>query len=252
MLSEQVENNNKEALSEELLPNECVKENKPEILVWKRALLLTIGNAFTLSVISLILSLAFKSTAINNDAALTFITYSILFVGLMAVILFDVPKFLSQFKNWKAYVMGAGIGIGIIVFDIIYFNFVNLFYQSSVGGNETGIRSIIALYPVASILIFGFIGPACEELTYRVGLFGLCKKLNIVFAYIITGLVFGLIHFDFQSADLINELICLPTYIVPGVLFALCYDKFGFACSYVAHVTNNLWAVISQIIVLNS
>ena len=161
----------------------------------------------------------------------------------------DIKKFLPAFKKWKPYVFGLLFGVGVIVFDIVYINFVNLFYTAEVSGNETGVRNVIDLYPVATIFIFGLIGPLCEELTYRVGLFGLLRRVNRVLAYVVTGLVFGLLHFDWMAKDLINELIFLPTYIVPGVILSVAYDLFDLPCSWTAHAVNNLYAVIGHIIV---
>ncbi len=253
MLLEDSQNANKEGQSEELLASTSTQERTKEIVLWKRAVLLAIGNAFSLSVIALVVGTIFKSwgsTAV--EGVYTFVTYGIIFSALAAVVGVDVKKLFQPFKKWQPYLIGIGIGAGVIIFDMVYFNIVNLFYQTGVSDNESSIRSLVSLYPVSSVLIFGFVGPICEELTYRVGLFGLCKKVNRVFAYILTGLIFGLIHFNFASSNLINELICLPSYIIPGVLFSLAYDFFGFPCSLTAHLTNNLWAIGAQIILINS
>ena len=103
-------------------------------------------------------------------------------------------------------------------------------------------------YIVFALIIFGLIGPICEELTYRVGLYSLTKRWNRTAAYIITPIVFGLIHFNWESLTiggntLVNELCNLPDYIVAGVLFSYYYEKGGFACSATAHVVNNLVAL---------
>ena len=105
-------------------------------------------------------------------------------------------------------------------------------------------------------LIFGVIGPICEEFTYRIGLFSLTKRLSRVAAYIITPLVFGFIHFGWGSIAtggdaLIIELLNIPDYILAGVIFAFLYDRFGIGASTTAHVMNNLLSFI-QILILHS
>ncbi len=147
--------------------------------------------------------------------------------------------------------MGVGIGLSVILFDELYLRFVNLFYNTGIGGNESSIRGVIARYPVASIFIFGLIGPMCEELTYRVGVFNLIKRWKRVAAYIVTGLLFGFIHMDFKG-NILTEFILLPTYVAPGLLLSFAYDLFDLPCSYTAHITNNLIVVISQVVKLNS
>ena len=74
--------------------------------------------------------------------------------------------------------------------------------------------------------------------------------MNVFLAYIVTSLVFGLIHFNFFATGdaLINELLNLPSYVISGFLLTLAYDKFGFACSSVAHIVNNLFSIVVSMI----
>ena len=162
----------------------------------------------------------------------------------------DIPKFLFQFKSWKPYVFAIAFAVGMNLFNAFYTTIVDLFYpiKAATSGNETGIREIIKAQPAASLFIIGIIGPLCEELAYRVGLFGLLKKVNKVLAYVVAALVFGFLHFDLQSGDIVREFVFLPTYIVPGVLFCVAYDLFGLPCSWAAHVYNNVSAVLLQIL----
>ena len=127
-------------------------------------------------------------------------------------------------------------------------SFMNLFQQAGVNANEASIDSTTSLYPFLSIVIFGIVGPICEEFTYRVGLFTFIKKYNRVAAYLITALVFGLLHFTFNIDTIVTELINLPSYIVSGLLLCYFYDYKGFGASTIAHITNNLFALLMQLI----
>ena len=129
---------------------------------------------------------------------------------------------------------------------ILYNSIIAQFIELPKNANEDIAEQMIKQYPVICFFILGFIGPICEELTYRFGLFGLLKKKNRILAYIVSALVFGIIHFDF-TGDLIVELLNLPTYIICGALFGLAYDLCGFEASLTAHITNNLYAVILTI-----
>ncbi len=255
------ENANKVEQSEELLHEqegtleavpEAKKEEAPhEIPLWKRIVLFAIG-LFGVQVFGLLISLATiflpKETA---NAVTNFVTYGLLFLALVGIVLVDIPRLLYHFKTWWKYALGIVIGLFVIGFDIFYTNIVNLFYNFGINDNESGIRSIVEIYPLSSILIFGIVGPVCEELTYRVGLFGSIAKKNKVIAYIVTIIVFGFIHFNFTSKNIVDEFVCLPMYLASGFLLTFAYDKLGFAASSMAHITNNMFSVVGQIILKN-
>ena len=244
MLPEEEKNINKEAQSEQLL----TQEKLYEIPLWKRITMFVIG-LIGIHIIGLIVSFAVLSLPKEQqNSIVNLVSYAVLFVALVSVILFDLPKLLYQFKKWTNYLIGFGFGVAIVAFDMIYSNILNLFYTYQVSDNETSVRSVIELYPLASLLMLGVIGPICEELTYRVGLFSSVKKLNKILAYIITVLVFAFIHFGFTSSTIWNEVANLPVYLASGFVLTLAYDKFGFSASSVAHITNNLWAIGAQII----
>ena len=154
---------------------------------------------------------------------------------------------IKRFKNWKHIIIGLGFGGLVIGMTIVYNLIITQFIELPTNANEELAEGIILEAPVLSFFILGLVGPICEELTYRFGLFGLLKKKNRVLAYMVTALVFGIIHFDF-TGDLVIELLNLPVYVISGALFSLAYDLCGFEGSLTAHVTNNIYAVIVTII----
>ena len=105
-------------------------------------------------------------------------------------------------------------------------------------------ESVVSSYPAFSIIVLGIIGPICEEIGYRLGLFDLLKRCHIALAYVATALVFGFIHFDFTQISSITEWINLPNYLISGAILCLTYDRFGFGASVLAHVFNNVLAIV--------
>jgi membrane protease YdiL (CAAX protease family) len=104
--------------------------------------------------------------------------------------------------------------------------------------------------PYLSLLVLGLVGPFCEELAYRVGLFGLTRRVNIYLAYFVASVVFGLIHMhDFTS---VNEWLSFPDYLVAGAVLAVTYEKFGFGASYIAHATNNVFSLLVEMVLLRT
>ncbi len=171
----------------------------------------------------------------------------------------DLVEHIKSFKNGKAFVAGLVGFVLILTFNNVYRSLVNPLYPVSDNVNEESLDSIITIYPLCSILVFGILGPIVEELTYRAGLFTLTKKKNKVFAYVVTILVFAFIHFSFESVVsasqtgdtswLINELLNMPTYMFAAAVFIYLFDNFGFAGSASAHLINNLISIVTQIIV---
>lgn len=184
------------------------------------------------------------------NGAINFICYGLLFVTILGVLNKDVIKLKNSFKSWKPYVGGIIIGFIIVAIQLGYSNLVNLFYHSKVSDNEDSLRSFISIYPALSIIFLCFIGPMCEEITYRVSLFGIFGNKKIL-GYIVSVLIFSLMHFNPLSGDIVNELVNLPLYLLSAIGLTYSYDRFGLAGSYCSHCLNNLWSVIGILIVTN-
>ena len=200
--------------------------------------------------------LDFSKTA-NYSMIVNGIAYAIVFLAMLIILNKDIKEYGRGFKGWKPYLAGL-VGFFALIMVNVVWNFVIQAIRPSTGtnANQSTIVSLAISYPVLSILIFGVIGPICEEFTYRIGLFSLTKRLSRVAAYIITPLVFGFIHFGWGSIAtggdaLIIELLNIPDYILAGVIFAFLYDRFGIGASTTAHVMNNLLSFI-QILILHS
>ena len=185
----------------------------------------------------------------NGTAAINFSVYFMIF-GIMFIVLNnDSMKFFKEFKNKETWIFGIAFGFLLMLASSAVTSLMQLLQQGGgVNQNEAAIDSTTSLFPFLSIIIFGILGPICEEFTYRVGLFSLIKRYNRILAYVITALFFGLIHFTFSPSTIVNELINLPSYMVAGLLLCYFYDYKGIGASTVAHITNNLFALLMQLI----
>mgnify|MGYP003330461384 CR=1 FL=1 len=179
------------------------------------------------------------------------LVYVILFGTLFGIANVDIKKLFSGFKKWQPYVAGLCCFFAIILLGMFYSIILDLIDVEIVGNtNQESIDSTALSFPLTSIIIFGFIGPICEELTYRVGLFSFLKRISKWVAYPVTIIVFTLIHFDFGAETMANELLNLPYYIFAAFLLTFTYDKFGFAGSATAHVLNNVISLIPMTVAL--
>ncbi|MFA6755902.1 MAG: CPBP family glutamic-type intramembrane protease [Bacilli bacterium] len=189
---------------------------------------------------------------VTGSAMVNFVIYFSLLSAILVLSVNNLGKLFSKFKKANTYLYGISYGLLVILLTSLY-SYIVSFLPTNVTSNvnESSIDSIIAVFPILSIIVFGLIGPICEEFAYRLGLFSLIRRKSRLAAYIIVSLVFGLIHFDFNSVTdsslFLNEIINLPAYILSGLLFTYAYDKEGIETSCVAHITNNLIAIASTI-----
>ena len=180
-------------------------------------------------------------------AKVIFPSYAILFLVFILVYWKNLGRIFKRFVNPKTYWGILTFGI-VVAFDFVYGVITYPLRQGQTNQNQNNVMAIQALYPWASLLIFGFIGPFCEECTYRLGLFNLLKRINKWVAYIGGALIFAFIHFNWANAGSAIEWLNIPPYIFSGIVFGIVYDKCGIGASLLAHVINNAFACISSMI----
>lgn len=197
-----------------------------------------------ISVILVRTGLADRNVGLAN-MLLNTLCYATLFLSLLAITNTSVPKLLKNFKHWEPYVAGISCFIFIIASGMIYSTILNAAGVKIINNdNQQAINNSSDSFPALSFIIFGFVGPICEELTYRIGLFSFLKRISKWIAYPVTILVFSLIHFNFGASSIVNELYNLPYYILAAFALTFTYDKFGFAGSTVAHILNNVISLL--------
>ena len=198
---------------------------------------------------------------VGPNFAVTGITYLVLGLVLFILILTShrLKDLGNSFTHWRTLGFAVLGFVVIFVFQLVYsyladFIFKQAGIKPSSNNNELTLNAMTLYNPALSLLVFGILGPFCEEMTYRVGLFGLLSRLGKALAYIIGALVFGFIHFGFDilfSGDveaIIVELVNIPNYVVAGLILSFIYDKAGFGASYSVHALNNIFSLILTLI----
>lgn len=186
---------------------------------------------------------AFQNSA-TYAGAVDFTAYIIFFCAFVSLLGRDIDRLFARFKLKTTY---YGFLYVLIVYAFTFFWAIlrtYVFKNTDTNSNQLAVVSLEKESPVLSIIVFGFLGPFCEECAYRVGLFGFFRRINRYLAYILTGLVFGFIHFHFRYAGQLSEWLALPGYIFTGLALAHAYERHGFGASYLAHVTLNLISII--------
>ena len=205
---------------------------------------------FGMLVSQIIVSLFLKQVSDKGlaNALILFFTY-LMMLGALLTIVFATRRrtFFEKFTRRSDYLFGLAYAGAIFATELIIGTIVNFFYQGTSDNQEVAVN-LIKNYPIFATLIICLIGPICEELTYRVGLYTFFRRVNKYLAFVVAAIVFALIHFDFASKDIVGELWSLPSYLSCGLILAIAYEHRGPACSITAHIVYNTAAMIAVII----
>ena len=207
-----------------------------------------IGFRILGTIIQVILVAIFKNADTSFISILiNSLTYVFLLIILLGIINFDIFKLLKSFKQYQSYIAAALCVVAIFAFNIVYNMLIqSLYIPMGNNNNEESLQRIEKVYPIVSVIVFGFVGPICEEITYRVGLFSSLRRKSRTMAYFITIIVFAFIHFSWSTdtSVLLNEVLNLPFYMFAAFAFSFVYDRYGFAASTTAHIINNLVSIL--------
>ena len=238
-------------------------QNAMTWIAWPRQLGVFLIGSSGLTIAALILTLIFRLFSWESETIeslwINFGAYLLVLGGGASLLYCYWKGLLKSFKRWLPYLLGLAGFVAIIFFNIVYNAIVNLIRPIESNANEELVDSYILMAPVVSFFIIVLMGPIAEELTYRVGLFSLLSRIHVAVGYVLTGLIFAFIHFDWSLfvnflireidyaqflSNLVNELLNIPLYIFAGLTFCFLYHKWGLAASLTAHITNNLFSYI--------
>ncbi len=161
------------------------------------------------------------------DGVMLFSYYFVAFVIFMILIVANknALSYLKKAFKTNAILEGLVIALSMLGVTIIYGIISSILYPHESNNNQLSLESAFSVAPFLSFFSIVIFAPVCEELTYRAGLFGVIAKKSRIAAYIVTILVFALIHFDFTAKDIINELVNLPSYLIGAGFLCYAYDR---------------------------
>lgn len=191
----------------------------------------------------------FLGNTLEYKTVVISLAYLMMLLGLACIVLSTRRKiFFDKYKGAVTYIYGLGYALTLFFASMILGNLISIFHTVEVNDNQGAAELMAKTYPILAFFLFGFIGPICEELTYRVGLYSFLRRINKYAAFIISAIIFGLIHFTFDADNIVNELWNLPSYVISGVILALAYEHKGPACSMTAHILYNIFAYIVMLV----
>lgn len=153
-------------------------------------------------------------------------------------------------KNLVACFQSIALGlIALYGLNELVYRLTNLIITNRVNLNDTTISAQIDHAPYTTLLIVIFLAPFVEEVLFRGLVFGNLRGKNRAAAYLISCLLFALLHvwqFAVVNQDITYFLLMLQ-YLVPGLVLAWVYDHSGTLWASIGlHAVANALAVWSM------
>lgn len=174
---------------------------------------------------------------------------TIYYYVLFAVTLVIFHKFISRTSRNFADNLGVAcrnilVGlIGLYGLNELVYRLSNLVISNRTNLNDTTISAQIQDAPRVTLLIIIFLAPFVEEVLFRGLVFGNLKSKSRVVAYLVSCMLFALLHvwqFAVVQQD-ITYFLLMVQYLVPGAVLAWAYESSG-----------TLWASIGLHAVANA
>ena len=126
----------------------------------------------------------------------------------------------------------SSVGIGLIDFyglNEIVWRVLKLFSVSQTNLNDRAILARLGAAPYSTILIVVFLAPVIEEAVFRGYIFGNLRETSRAAAYLVSSLLFALLHvwqYVAVSWDF-SYLLLMVQYMIPGLVMAWVFERSG-------------------------
>lgn len=160
-----------------------------------------------------------------------------------------IIKKLVNKETLKYGIIGA---LAIMGFSIFYNSAISSIFNIGTGNaNQENVVAFIKNNVFLGFLSVVIFAPIVEEMTYRYCLFGGVIRKKKWLAYVVSGVVFALMHCTSSvleygfTKELLVEFLYVPPYLFSGLALCYLYDKTSnLGASFIAHLLNNLVSFI--------
>ena len=173
-----------------------------------------------------------KLLAVNISSTVQNMIY---YYVLFAITLIIFHKFIGRTSHYFVDNLGGAcktvlVGlIGLYGLNELVYRLSNIVITNRTNLNDTTISAQIDDEPRVTLLIIIFLAPFVEEVLFRGLVFGNLKSKSRVVAYLLSCLLFALLHvwqFAIVNQD-ITYFLLMVQYLVPGVVLAWAYEHSG-------------------------
>jgi len=235
------------------------KMNKKGIYILKIIFSLLFFFYFGEIVSSILMIFGIKSNNISilGQSIYQFVGALVLFGILLFIYFKEVKKDFFDFKEniknnirniIKMFIIFMLVKFGVSLLSTIIMLLLKIDINSLTSTNQNIIEDLVTTAPMLMTITAGFIGPAYEEILFRLGFKNVIDKKSLFI--IISGLVFGLMHIFplAEGVSLTIGLIQSISYVSMGFVLAYIYSKYdNIFITIGIHFLNNFLSVITMI-----
>lgn len=177
-----------------------------------------IGWLFLIPFVVLIIM---ELTHTTSDVNLLFFTY---LIGVIVAIKLALPLLKGETKfNLGEAFRTILIGIGLLyLINIVVGNLISLLTETNTSSNQEGVQTMFNQNMVLQAIATVIFAPILEELVFRGVIFRGLRKYGFIFAAIVSGGMFGLMH---VFSSLIEGNLADFTYIILYALLGMIFSK---------------------------
>ena len=176
--------------------------------------------------------LAGRLLAVSISAAMRDVLYYYILFAVTIIIfhgfLARTSRHLMDNLGGACKTAAAGL-VGLYGLNELVYRLTNLVFTNHTNLNDTTISAQIDDAPHMTLLIVIFLAPFVEEVLFRGLVFGNLKSRSRALAYVVSCLLFALLHvwqFAVVKQDVTYFLLMIQ-YLVPGLVLAWAYDHSG-------------------------
>ena len=176
--------------------------------------------------------LAGRLLAVSISAAMRDVLYYYILFAVTIIIfhgfLARTSRHLMDNLGGACKTAAAGL-VGLYGLNELVYRLTNLIFTNRTNLNDTTISAQIDDAPRMTLLIVIFLAPFVEEVLFRGLVFGNLKSRSRALAYVVSCLLFALLHvwqFAVVKQDVTYFLLMIQ-YLVPGLVLAWAYDHSG-------------------------
>ena len=176
--------------------------------------------------------LAGRLLAVSISAAMRDVLYYYILFAVTIIIfhgfLARTSRHLMDNLGGACKTAAAGL-VGLYGLNELVYRLTNLIFTNRTNLNDTTISAQIDDAPHMTLLIVIFLAPLVEEVLFRGLVFGNLKSRSRALAYVVSCLLFALLHvwqFAVVKQDVTYFLLMIQ-YLVPGLVLAWAYDHSG-------------------------
>ena len=176
--------------------------------------------------------LAGRLLAVSISAAMRDVLYYYILFAVTIIIfhgfLARTSRHLMDNLGGACKTAAAGL-VGLYGLNELVYRLTNLIFTNRTNLNDTTISAQIDDAPHMTLLIVIFLAPFVEEVLFRGLVFGNLKSRSRALAYVVSCLLFALLHvwqFAVVKQDVTYFLLMIQ-YLIPGLVLAWAYDHSG-------------------------